>query len=175
MTEPSPRHHCSFNQFSSWFQACGGAVACNCDAPQSYVIQSNGTSQFLVLEIQDLTTQTVYPLNLNTRYPRRRELGSVKLLTRLTISLPAPSLTSPPSPPHLLSRNHAGSSSLPEDVHCVSRDLTPSHCEYNYLTIRSGAVCCIGGPALMYYVTPSEGELFKVCLLATSSETIPRP
>ncbi|KAL2410837.1 hypothetical protein ABEF95_012603 [Exophiala dermatitidis] len=21
--------------------------------------------------------------------------------------------------------------------------------------------CCIGGPALMYYVTPSEGELFK--------------
>jgi len=23
------------------------------------------------------------------------------------------------------------------------------------------ALCCIGGPALMYYVTPSEGEVFK--------------
>jgi len=23
------------------------------------------------------------------------------------------------------------------------------------------AVCCIGGPALMYYVTPAEGEVFK--------------
>jgi len=24
-----------------------------------------------------------------------------------------------------------------------------------------GIVCCVGGPALMYYVTPTEGELFK--------------
>ncbi|KAF7845862.1 hypothetical protein BT93_L0284 [Corymbia citriodora subsp. variegata] len=26
--------------------------------------------------------------------------------------------------------------------------------------IASGAICCIGGPALIYYVTPSEEELF---------------
>jgi len=31
-----------------------------------------------------------------------------------------------------------------------------------YLKMFSvGAICCIGGPALMYYVTPDEGELFK--------------
>ncbi|KAF7513581.1 hypothetical protein GJ744_008875 [Endocarpon pusillum] len=24
-----------------------------------------------------------------------------------------------------------------------------------------GVICCVGGPALMYYVTPSEGELFN--------------
>ena len=29
------------------------------------------------------------------------------------------------------------------------------------LTPLSGIICCAGGPALMYYVTPSEGELFK--------------
>jgi hypothetical protein len=28
------------------------------------------------------------------------------------------------------------------------------------LTIPSGAVCCIGGPALVYYVSPTEEELF---------------
>ena len=28
------------------------------------------------------------------------------------------------------------------------------------LTPLSGAVCCIGGPALVYYVSPTEEELF---------------
>lgn len=28
------------------------------------------------------------------------------------------------------------------------------------LTPRSGAICCIGGPALIYYVSPTEEELF---------------
>jgi hypothetical protein len=28
------------------------------------------------------------------------------------------------------------------------------------LTPRSGALCCIGGPALIYYVSPTEEELF---------------
>jgi hypothetical protein len=28
------------------------------------------------------------------------------------------------------------------------------------LTPPSGAVCCIGGPALIYYVSPTEEELF---------------
>jgi hypothetical protein len=28
------------------------------------------------------------------------------------------------------------------------------------LTPPSGALCCIGGPALIYYVSPSEEELF---------------
>lgn len=27
--------------------------------------------------------------------------------------------------------------------------------------INSGAICCIGGPALVYYVSPSEEELFQ--------------
>ena len=30
------------------------------------------------------------------------------------------------------------------------------------LTIARGVVLCIGGPALVYYVTPTEEELFKV-------------
>jgi hypothetical protein len=29
-------------------------------------------------------------------------------------------------------------------------------------SFASGAVLCIGGPALVYYVTPTEEELFKV-------------
>jgi hypothetical protein len=28
------------------------------------------------------------------------------------------------------------------------------------LTPHSGALCCIGGPALVYYVSPTEEELF---------------
>jgi len=28
------------------------------------------------------------------------------------------------------------------------------------LTSQSGALCCIGGPALVYYVSPTEEELF---------------
>jgi hypothetical protein len=28
------------------------------------------------------------------------------------------------------------------------------------LTLPSGALCCIGGPALIYYVSPTEEELF---------------
>lgn len=32
------------------------------------------------------------------------------------------------------------------------------------LIIHSGGICCIGGPALIYYVTPTEEELFMVRL-----------
>lgn len=31
----------------------------------------------------------------------------------------------------------------------------------NISHLLSGAICCIGGPALIYYVTPSEEELFS--------------
>jgi hypothetical protein len=31
--------------------------------------------------------------------------------------------------------------------------------------INRGAFLCIGGPALVWYVTPTEEEIFKVCLL----------
>ena len=29
---------------------------------------------------------------------------------------------------------------------------------------RSGVGLCVGGPALIYYVSPTEEELFKVCI-----------
>jgi DNA excision repair protein ERCC-4 len=39
---------------------------------------------------------------------------------------------------------------------------------YNMLNIIRGAFLCIGGPALVWYVTPTEEEIFKVrFLLAT--------
>ena len=38
------------------------------------------------------------------------------------------------------------------------------------LTRHSGLGMCVGGPALVYYVTPSEEELFKV----RTSSTVPR-
>lgn len=31
--------------------------------------------------------------------------------------------------------------------------------------LGSAAVLCIGGPALVYYVSPTEEEIFKVCSL----------
>ncbi len=31
------------------------------------------------------------------------------------------------------------------------------------LTKRSGVVMCVGGPALVYWVSPTEEELFKAC------------
>ena len=37
-----------------------------------------------------------------------------------------------------------------------------SHCLLSALMAPSGGVMCIGGPALVWYVTPTEEELFKV-------------
>ena len=36
-----------------------------------------------------------------------------------------------------------------------------STCTIRLLILSSGGVMCIGGPALIYYVTPTEEELFK--------------
>lgn len=45
------------------------------------------------------------------------------------------------------------------DFHCL---VQPKFSQCSYLTSNRGGVLCIGGPALVWYVTPTPEELFKV-------------
>lgn len=53
---------------------------------------------------------------------------------------------------------------MDQDAGCVSHPRT-SRLKAIVSLASSGGIMCIGGPALIYYVTPTEEELFKVSSL----------